>query len=30
VYGYKFKVPGTYRVFCGLHPVSMTQTVTVR
>jgi plastocyanin len=29
-YGYKFKVPGTYRVFCGLHPVSMTQTVTVR
>jgi plastocyanin len=30
VYGYRFKVPGTYRVFCGLHPVSMTQTVTVR
>jgi plastocyanin len=29
-YAYKFKVPGTYRVFCGLHPVSMTQTVTVR
>jgi hypothetical protein len=29
-FGFKFKVPGTYRMFCGLHPVSMTQTVTVR
>ena len=26
----KFKAPGTYRLFCTLHPVSMTQTVQVR
>ena len=26
---YKFKTPGTYQIFCALHPVSMTQTVTV-
>ena len=26
----KFKVPGTYRLMCTLHPVGMTQTVTVR
>ena len=25
----KLKTPGTYRLFCGLHPVSMTQTVKV-
>lgn len=26
----KFKVPGTYRLMCTIHPVGMTQTVTVR
>lgn len=26
----KFKVPGTYRLMCTLHPIGMTQTVTVR
>jgi plastocyanin len=26
----KFKVPGTYKLMCTLHPVGMTQTVTVR
>ncbi len=26
----KFKVPGTYRIMCTLHPIGMTQTVTVR
>jgi plastocyanin len=26
----KFKVPRTYRLMCTLHPVGMTQTVTVR
>jgi plastocyanin len=25
----KLRAPGTYRLFCGLHPVSMTQTVKV-
>jgi plastocyanin len=29
-FGMKFKVPGTYRLMCTLHPVGMTQTVTVR
>jgi plastocyanin len=29
-FGVKFKVPGTYRLMCTLHPVGMTQTVTVR
>jgi plastocyanin len=24
-----FSVPGTYRLFCALHPVQMTETVTV-
>ena len=27
---FHFKKPGTYRLFCGLHPVQMTETVTVR
>jgi plastocyanin len=26
---YRFRKPGTYRLYCGLHPVSMTSTVTV-
>lgn len=26
----RFTAPGTYRMFCSLHPVTMTQTVTVR
>jgi plastocyanin len=26
----RFKAPGTYRLMCTLHPVGMTQTVTVR
>ena len=30
VYSKRFTVRGTYRLFCGLHPVAMTQTVTVR
>ena len=25
----KLKTPGTYQMFCGLHPVSMTSTVKV-
>jgi len=29
-FSFKFKKPGTYRIFCGLHPVQMTETVTVR
>jgi plastocyanin len=29
-FGVRFKVPGTYRLMCTLHPVGMTQTVTVR
>ncbi len=29
-FGVKFKVPGTYRLMCTLHPIGMTQTVTVR
>lgn len=29
-YAKRFTVPGTYRLFCGLHPVAMTETVTVR
>ncbi|HEX2231906.1 MAG TPA: hypothetical protein VHG69_00895 [Thermoleophilaceae bacterium] len=28
-FGYRFRKPGTYRLYCGLHPVSMTSTVTV-
>jgi plastocyanin len=27
---FRFKKPGTYRIFCALHPVEMTETVTVR
>jgi hypothetical protein len=27
---YRFTVPGTYRLFCSLHPTTMTQVVTVR
>jgi plastocyanin len=29
-YSKKFTKPGTYQYFCGLHPVDMTATVTVR
>jgi plastocyanin len=27
---FRFKQPGTYRIFCALHPVEMTETVTVK
>jgi len=27
---FRFTKPGTYRIFCALHPVLMTETVTVR
>ncbi len=30
VFERKFNTPGTYKMFCSLHPVDMTQTVTVR
>jgi plastocyanin len=29
-YAYRFRKPGTYRLYCGLHPVGMTSTVRVR
>lgn len=29
VYAKRLKTPGTYKLFCGLHPVSMTQTIRV-
>jgi plastocyanin len=29
-FSYKFTTPGTYRVFCTLHPVGMNETITVR
>jgi plastocyanin len=29
-FSYRFHKPGTYRLYCGLHPVRMTATVTVR
>ena len=29
-FSYRFSKAGTYRIFCGLHPVQMTQTVKVR
>jgi plastocyanin len=29
-YAHRFNVPGTYRIYCSLHPVDMTQVVTVR
>jgi plastocyanin len=28
-YSQRFALPGTYRLFCALHPVQMTETVTV-
>ena len=30
VYRKKLRTPGTYRLFCALHPVSMTGTIKVR
>jgi plastocyanin len=30
VYAHRFRVPGTYKVYCSLHPVDMQQVVTVR
>ncbi len=30
VFSHTFKKPGTYKLFCALHPVDMTETVTVR
>jgi plastocyanin len=29
-YTRRFHTPGTYRLFCSLHPIDMTQVVTVR
>ncbi|HKP91525.1 MAG TPA: hypothetical protein VJT75_16280 [Thermoleophilaceae bacterium] len=29
-YSHRFRVPGTYKVYCSLHPVEMQQVVTVR
>jgi plastocyanin len=29
-YRKRLTVPGTYRIFCSLHPVTMSQTVEVR
>jgi plastocyanin len=29
-FSYRFKVRGKYRIFCALHPVSMTEVVTVK
>jgi hypothetical protein len=29
-FAYRFTVPGTYRLFCSLHPTEMTQVITVR
>jgi plastocyanin len=29
-YTHQFTVPGTYKVFCYLHPLTMNQVVTVR
>jgi hypothetical protein len=29
-FSYRFRKPGTYRLYCGLHPVRMTSTVTVK
>jgi plastocyanin len=29
-YSHRFLVPGTYRVYCSLHPIDMQQVVTVR
>jgi plastocyanin len=30
VYSHRFNLPGTYKVYCSLHPVDMQQVVTVR
>ena len=29
-YTHRFTIPGTYRIFCTIHPVTMTQAVDVR
>jgi plastocyanin len=29
-FSYRFTRPGTYRLFCSLHPARMTEIVTVR
>jgi plastocyanin len=29
-FSYRFKVRGRYQIFCALHPVAMTETVTVK
>jgi plastocyanin len=29
-YSHRFTVPGTYRIYCSLHPIAMQQVVTVR
>jgi plastocyanin len=29
-FSFRFKTKGKYRIFCALHPVAMTETVTVR
>ncbi len=29
-FNFRFRRPGTYRIFCALHPIEMTETVTVR
>jgi plastocyanin len=29
-FSYRFKTRGKYQIFCGLHPVAMTETVTVK
>jgi plastocyanin len=29
-YARRFDVPGTYRLFCSLHPIAMNQVVDVR
>jgi plastocyanin len=29
-FSYRFTKPGTYRLFCSLHPARMTEIVTVR
>ena len=29
-YSHRFDVPGTYRIYCSLHPIDMSQVVTVR
>jgi plastocyanin len=29
-FSYRFKKPGRYQIFCALHPVAMTETVTVK